>query len=675
MALEKRSSPTQSPSPPSTQDLKQRVITCLNKLADRDTLKLATIELESIAKTLTQDSFSSFLSCLQNTDSSCKSQVRKQCVNLLTLLSESHGNSLSPHLPKMIATLVRRLRDPDSSVRSACIVATTAMSSHITKPSFSVVSRPLIELILVEQDVNSQVGGAMCLSAAIEAASNPEVEQLRKLLPRLGKVVKSEGSKAKAAVLGVIGSVVEVGGARNKGVLDWLVPFVREFLSCDDWASRKAAAEVLGKVAFVEKDLASEYKNAYWAALESRRFDKIKIVRETMNRTLELWKEVPGDCDDVSAPSQSKSSSADNGSGGCFPSITKSFQDVGFKTPPPKKMIPTGSSPSSDSSYGTTAKNEVTLRSSNRKTSTSMLHKSNDKKPSDWKVEIAVPHSTSKVICADDVKMRDSDHPELGEKENNVNSRPETKRALFSKIQNDKVYKFGGFRSGSRVVPCPDDGNSDFVASNGTEEVYDDPKDAEDLSLIREQLLQIENQQSSLLDLLQRFIGSSQSGMNSLETRVHGLEMALDEISYDLALSSGRIPNKEYAENTCCKLPGAEFLSSKFWRRTEGRFSTSRLSSSGNMECFRAIHNAADTETYNIDNQKLQHPHGGGYILNSLSDVHDLRENSGFHSNRTVKNIIQESERSQVCSVGGLDGTSPSSVSKTQVNINRRLST
>lgn len=274
MSAKKRSSP--SPPPPSTQDLKHRVITCLNKLADRDTLSVATTELESIAKTLTQDSFSSFINCLQNTDSSSKSPVRKQCVNLLTLLCHSHGNSLSPHLSKMVATLSRRLRDPDSSVRSACIAATAAMSSHITKPSFSVLCKPLVELIMVEQDVNSQVGGAMCLAAAIEATPNPEVEQLRKLLPRLGKAVRTEGFKAKAAVLGVIGSVVGVGGAKIKGVLDWLVPCVIEFLSCDDWAARKAAAEVLGKVAFVEKELAAEYKNSCLSALESRRFDKVK---------------------------------------------------------------------------------------------------------------------------------------------------------------------------------------------------------------------------------------------------------------------------------------------------------------------------------------------------------------------------------------------------------------
>lgn len=150
------------------------------------------------------------------------------------------------------------------------------MSLNITKPSFSVLSKPLIELILVEQNGNSQVGGAMCLAAAIDAAPNPEVEQLRKLLPRLGKAVRNEGFKAKAPVLGVIGSVVRVGGARSKGVLDWLVPCLVEFLCCDDWATRKAAAEVLGKVAVFDKDLATEYKRSCLATLETRRFDKVK---------------------------------------------------------------------------------------------------------------------------------------------------------------------------------------------------------------------------------------------------------------------------------------------------------------------------------------------------------------------------------------------------------------
>lgn len=50
--------------------------------------------------------------------------------------------------------------------------------------------------------------------------------------------------------------------------------------------------------------------------------------------------------------------------------------------------------------------------------------------------------------------------------------------------------------------------------------------------------------------------------------------MALDEIARNLALSSGRMTNNDPASNTCCRLLGAEFLTTKFWRRSEGRNSS-----------------------------------------------------------------------------------------------------
>ncbi|XVF84861.1 hypothetical protein PTKIN_Ptkin17bG0073400 [Pterospermum kingtungense] len=651
MSFKNRSPP--SPQPQPQPDLKQRVITCLNKLADRDTLALASAELDSIARNLTVDSISPFLNCLHNTDSSSKSPVRRQCVSLLTLLSHSHGNDLSPHLSKMVSTLVRRLRDPDSAVRSACVEATTAMSSHITKPPFSVLSKPLIEMLIVEQDVNSQIGAALCLAAAIQAAPDPETEQLRKLLPKLGKLVKNESFKAKAPVFGVIGSVTGVGGVGSKGVLDWLVPCAVESLSSEDWGTRKAAAEALGKVAMAEKELATEYKAACMAALGNKRFDKVKIVRETMNRSLDLWKEVPGVCEETSAPSQSDSSSVDNGNVGCFPSVAKSVNDIGFRNTQSKKAVPTSRTPPSDDSMAPTAKKETPLKSNNRNGNTSVVGSLDPAKPSDWKVEI--PERKSLFSKAyDNVKKGGLVVLESREIGDSGNSRREAKCILFGKVSDEKVQKFGSLRSGSRVVPFHDD-NLDVDDRNGAVEVNEDPKDIEDLSLIREQLAQIEDQQSNLLSLLQKFIGSSQSGITSLETRVNGLEMALDEISYDLAVSNGRIPNRDFAYNTCCKLPGTEFLSPKFWRKTESRFSTSRLSSSGRMLSLNAAHNSPDkdsgAETYKqAVGHRYQRQGRGGFSMNQVADAcSDIRENS--------KNAIQNADRAQFGNASGSDGT------------------
>ncbi|OMO54988.1 Armadillo-like helical [Corchorus olitorius] len=660
MSFKNRSPTSPQPQPP-PQDLKQRVITCLNKLADRDTLALASAELESIARNLPVESISPFLNCIHNTDSSSKSPVRRQCVSLLTLLSHSHGNTLSPHLSKMVSTVSRRLRDPDSAVRSACVEATTAMSSHITKPPFSVLSKPLIEMLVVEQDVNSQIGAAMCLAAAIEAAPDPETEQLKKVLPKLGKLLRNDSFKAKPAVFGVIGSVASVGGTGSKGVLDWLVPCAVESLSSDDWGTRKAAAEALGKVAVAEKELATEYKAACVSALENKRFDKVKIVRETMNRSLDLWKEVPGVCEEASAPSQPDSSSIDNGSIGCFPSVAKSANDVGLRTPQSKKAVPTSRSPPSDSLPVPTTKKETPLKSSNRNGNTSIFGRLDRAKPSDWKVEIAESKSmVSKASSDDNIKKSDLRVLESRESRDSRNSRPEAKCVPFGKVRDEKAQKFGGLRSGSRVVPFHDE-DLNAENNNAVEEVEENSKEAEDLSLIREQLAQIEDQQSNLLNLLQKFIGSSQSGINSLETRVNGLEMALDEISYDLAVSSGRIPNMDSADNTCCKLPGAEFLSPKFWRKTEGRFSTSRLPSSGRMVSLNSVHNTPDkdsgAEVYM--NQRYQRQGRGGFVMNPLADAcGDVRENAGFYSNRMSKNTFQNAERVQVGIGGGPDGIS-----------------
>lgn len=526
----------------------------------------------------------------------------------------------------MLSNVVRRLRDSDSAVRLACVDAVGVMSSQITKPPFSAFLKPLTDSILLEQDYNLQIGSALCIAAAIEAAPDPEPEQLLKLLPRLLKLAKSESFRAKPALLSLIGSIIGAGGASTRGVLNSLVPCLVEFLSSEDWAARKASAEALARLALVERDLATEFKSSSLSSLESRRFDKVKVVRDTMNRTLDLWKELPCDSNGLLPLSPSKASSKDIGAGGCFPPASKISCDVGFETPQSKKIIPTRSPPS-DNSLVTTARKRSPLQSSNNgKSTTAMFRKLDCKKPSDWKVEVAVPRpSSSKVACEDDLKRRYFGVSDLEENGNCGDSRPETNRVLFSKISNEKMHKFGCLRSGSRIVPFHENNNSESAVadSNATgEEIYENQKDIEDLSLIRKQLIQIENQQSSMLNLLQRFIGNSQSGINSLETRVNGLEMVLDEISFDLAISSGRVSSSDSAGNTCCKLPGAEFLSSKFWKRTEGH-TTSRFSSTGSIQALTTINNMPNKYASNmVDEQKLQHQNLDGFVANPLADIH-----------------------------------------------------
>lgn len=257
------------------QNLKHRVFTCLTKLSDRDTHSIAASELESIARNLEPTQFPTFLSCIHSADPSDKSPVRKQCVNLLAVLSETHGNTLSPYLSKMLSSITRRLRDPDSSVRSSCVNSIAALSSHVTKPPFVSFLKPLAEALFTEQDQNAQIGAALCLAAAIDAAPDPEPARLAKLLPRFEKLLKSEIFKAKAALLALIGSVVSAGAASVNGASKNLVPCLMEFLSSEDWTARKAGAEALLSLSVAERDSLAECKAGCLKMLESRRYDKV----------------------------------------------------------------------------------------------------------------------------------------------------------------------------------------------------------------------------------------------------------------------------------------------------------------------------------------------------------------------------------------------------------------
>lgn len=257
-------------------DLKQRVLACVHKLSDRDTHAAAALELENIAKSLSADSLPSFLSSITATDSSDKSAVRKQCLSLISVLALHHGNALSPYLSKLLNAILRRLRDQDSAIRTACVSAAAAIATNVTKPSFSSMSKPFLEALFTEQELNSQIGTAMCLSAITEAAPEPDVLLLRKMMARFEKLVKCDAFKAKAAVLILIGSVVEVGAVSgSRQILGNLMPCLVDFLSSEDWAARKAAAEALMKLAVVEKEALPEFKAATLKTFEAKRFDKV----------------------------------------------------------------------------------------------------------------------------------------------------------------------------------------------------------------------------------------------------------------------------------------------------------------------------------------------------------------------------------------------------------------
>ena len=168
-----------------------------------------------------------------------------------------------------------------------------------------------------------------------------------------------------------------------------------------------------------------------------------------------------------------------------------------------RKSTPFSRFSPADSSSASNAKN-TSASSSNKRMSSSVSRKLNHK---NWDAQIAVADQG-------DLQERDGIVSERSKMDKSGVSKPETKRALLNKSSEDKIQKYGRSKAGSRVVPYQEDESQDSVPvsivskdlqrnDKESEDLQRNDKESEDLWLIRDQLHQIENQQSSLLDLLQ----------------------------------------------------------------------------------------------------------------------------------------------------------------------------
>ncbi|CAK9165939.1 unnamed protein product [Ilex paraguariensis] len=292
-------------------DLKQRVVLALNKLADRDTYQIGVEELEKTIKCLTPDGVAPFLSCILDTDSEQKCTVRKECIRLMGVLANFHEGLIGLYLGKIVASIVKRLKDTDSVVRDACVEAVGVLASKLSVGEgvndgvFIVLVKPLFEA-LGEQNKQVQFGSALCLARVIDNTHDPPVSILQRMLTRTIKLLKNPHFMAKPAVIELNSSIIQAGGALTQNALSTAMTSMQEALKNSDWMTRKAASASLGHIAGGGGSFFGSFRSSCIRSLESCRFDKVKPVRDTALQALHLWRSLPGP--DTPEPSEAGSS-------------------------------------------------------------------------------------------------------------------------------------------------------------------------------------------------------------------------------------------------------------------------------------------------------------------------------------------------------------------------------
>ncbi|PSS20731.1 Microtubule-associated protein [Actinidia chinensis var. chinensis] len=267
-------------------ELKQRVVFALNKLADNDTYQI-------------------------DTDSEQKSVVRKECIRWMGVLVTKHEGIVGPHLGKMVASIVKRLKEQDAVVRDACVETIGVLTSKLSNDQgendgiFVALVKPLFEAS-GEQNKQVQAGAALCLAHVIYNTNDPPVSILQRMLTRTIKLLENPHFMAKSAVIELNRIIIQAGGAPAQSNLSSAMSGIQEAVKNSDWTTRKAASLSLGEIASSGGSFFSSFKSSCIRSLESCWFDKVKPVRDTVLQALHLWRSLPGH--DPPEPSEAGSS-------------------------------------------------------------------------------------------------------------------------------------------------------------------------------------------------------------------------------------------------------------------------------------------------------------------------------------------------------------------------------
>ncbi|BBN06799.1 hypothetical protein MPTK1_3g24000 [Marchantia polymorpha subsp. ruderalis] len=609
-----RSRGTAKTSGPPTQllliELKHRILGALHKLADRDTQQIAVDDLERIVLSLSPEGISLCLNCLYDTDAQQKSVVRRECVRLFGTLATVHGDLLMPHLTKIVTTIVRRLKDPDTNVRDACVETMGCLSAQVPGAGgeggpMPVFVKPLFDA-MGEQNRSLQIGAALCVARVFECLKTQQPAMLQKLCPRICKFFNAPSFQAKAALLSAIGSLFQAAGTGAAQYLTSLVPLAQEALENTDWATRKAAADTLARLASTVGPALVAFKPACTQALENSRFDKVKPVRDSVGEALQLWKNLPAEPENTSPGGtvanrdgaakyfdrrQSLSNtSPTNGSG-------NSTGDSNSATKPGGAKKGSGKTGPESRSGSNTKRRPPPL--SDMKLNPDFFKKIEGKTDDDWEIEVALPEpreapedpAEEDNLQAQDVKVehiKTQDYAGNGLPNADEQAAAARRAAVEQQYQESLVWRRGEFTgTNERGSTKPGIGSYDGKTLNNNLSVITNPipvlvespwieKDRDvdrdvdswetsgpatspsssatyeddgpavssmdEWTSVQKQLQRLEFQQRNHLKMFQEFMADVHQSMLEMDLRVRGLERVINS-ARDVPMSVSRIMN------------------------------------------------------------------------------------------------------------------------------------
>ncbi|KAG2328462.1 hypothetical protein Bca4012_037459 [Brassica carinata] len=491
---------------------KQRILTSLSRIGDRDTYQIAVDDLEKLVLSVSDspETLPVLLHCLFDSSADPKPPVKRESTRLLSFLCLTYSDLTSSQLAKIISHIVKRLKDADNGVRDACRDAIGSLSEKFLNAGGSssmvgLFAKPLFEA-MAEQNKSMQSGAAVCMGKMVDSATEPPVAAFQKLCPRISKLLNSPNYLTKASLLPVVGSLSQVGAIAPQSV-ESLLHSIHECLRCTDWVTRKAASDVLIALAVHSTSLVADKTDSTLTALEACRFDKIKPVRESLSEALNVWKNIAGKGESGTSVDQKDVSSEQ-----CM------LETTGETDPVMQGSSDDLSSNSDSISKAVLILSKKAPRLTGKDLNPEFFQKLEKGGSGDIPVEVILPprQKNSSNSNTED----ESDQKVCAE------SRSRSKGLCRIAGAHPKQRHFGDFARGS------EGDETEVIQAEASESRVNWPP-------LQRQLLHLERQQTHIMNMLQDFMGGSHDGMRSLENRVRGLERIVEEMSREMSIQSG----------------------------------------------------------------------------------------------------------------------------------------
>ena len=109
--------------------LKQKTLDALTRLGDRDTARVAVHELTRLIASMPPEHLPVVVQCLCDESAAApKPAARREVLRLFETLADAQHEHALPHLPRLVAATIRRMKDPDPIVGDACVETLGALA-------------------------------------------------------------------------------------------------------------------------------------------------------------------------------------------------------------------------------------------------------------------------------------------------------------------------------------------------------------------------------------------------------------------------------------------------------------------------------------------------------------------------------------------------------------------